>query len=94
MFPLTSINVGVCVLFVMTFTFIKADLVSQYDHAFSEQLILKVLSEEGAQLRLQQLPAKHIGASECKHTVLTHIISYINHEPEVMSIHAVASCNV
>lgn len=39
-------------------TFIEADLVSQYDHAFSEQLVLKVLGEEGAQLRLQQLPAK------------------------------------
>lgn len=40
------------------FTFIVSDLVSQYDHAFSEQLVLKVLGEEGAQLSLQQLPTK------------------------------------
>lgn len=46
-------------------TFIEADLVSQYDHAFSEQLVLKVLSKEGAQLRLQQLPAKDMSADEC-----------------------------
>lgn len=38
-------------------TFIEADFVPQYDHAFSEELVLKVLSEEGAQLRLQQLSA-------------------------------------
>ena len=44
--------------YVSVCTFIEADLVSQYNHAFSEQLVLKVLSEEGAQLRLQQLPAK------------------------------------
>lgn len=34
-------------------TFIEADLVSQYDHAFCEQLILEVLCKEGAQLSLQ-----------------------------------------
>lgn len=33
-------------------TFIEADFVPQNDHAFSEQLVLKVFSEEGAQLGL------------------------------------------
>ena len=56
-------------------TFIEAYLVSQYDHAFSEQLVLKVLSEEGAQLRLQQLPAKDTSADECKGRHTTHTVS-------------------
>lgn len=47
-------------------TFVEADLVPQYDHAFSEQLVLKVLGEEGAQLRLQQLPAKYMSAYDCQ----------------------------
>lgn len=76
------------VLFVIMCTFIEADLISQYDHAFGEQLILKVLSEEGAQLRLQQLPAKHTGACECTYTV-PH-----KHEPDVISSHVLVSCNV
>lgn len=33
-------------------TFIEADFVPQNDHPFSEQLVLKVFSEEGAQLGL------------------------------------------
>lgn len=45
-------------------TFVVANLVSQYDHAFSEQLVLKVLGEERAQLSLQQLPAKHTDVSQ------------------------------
>lgn len=37
-------------------TFVEVDLVPQYHHAFGEQLVLKVLGEEGAQLCLQELP--------------------------------------
>ena len=47
----------------LVYTFVVANLVSQYDHAFSKQLVLKVLGEEGAQLRLQQLPTKQTGIS-------------------------------
>lgn len=47
-----------CLTFVICdYTFIEADLVSEYDHAFSEQLVLQVLSKKGAKFRLQQLPA-------------------------------------
>lgn len=69
-------------MWVIVYTFIEANLVSQYDHAFSEQLVLKVLSEEGAQLRLQQLPTKH----KCTQ-VQTHTLSVIHlkHEPKLIS---------
>lgn len=38
--------------FLWSSTFIEADFVPQNDHPFSEQLVLKVFSEEGAQLGL------------------------------------------
>lgn len=38
---------------VITHTFIEADLVSQYNHAFCEKLVLKALGKEGAKLSLQ-----------------------------------------
>lgn len=64
----SSISQSMCVFggkegrYVFKPTFIEADFVPQYDHAFREQLVLKVLSEEGAQFRLQQLPAWHTHA--------------------------------
>lgn len=47
-----------CYMCSIHFTFIEVYLVSEYDHAFSEQLILQILSEERAQLGLQQLSEK------------------------------------
>ena len=77
--------------YVSVCTFIEADLVSQYNHAFSEQLVLKVLSEEGAQLRLEQLPAKK-DMSACTDTAHTPSIIPPKHEPKLISSLALESC--
>lgn len=74
-------------------TFIEANLVPQNDHSFGEQLVLKVLSKEGAQLSLQQLPAMviitaHEWMLDMKRYAYSHTSSayLLGNEPDVMSL--------